>query len=84
MFALRPGNVVHKVVHGNMAIRGGVESERVVQTAEVNKMLVLGTDRILALTNVAVAEVVDEIVAEHGSVRRDDPFGVVEIEKVGC
>ena len=80
MIAFRPGDVVHKVSNRDVTVCTGVESERIVHTAEVNEVLVLGANRILALPNIAVAEVVDEIVAEYGSVGRDDPFGVVDVD----
>ena len=40
MFSLGPGNVVYEVVDRNMTLRGGSEPLRIVEPAEMHKVLV--------------------------------------------
>ena len=59
MFAFCPGNIIDKVIYGNMALRGGVKALRVIHAAKMNEMLGLQPDIIDALTDETITEAVD-------------------------
>ncbi len=71
MFTSRPVHVIDKVVYGHVRVEGSVKPLNVVQSAEVHKVLILQPRFTRSLADEAVAEVVDEIIAEYRRVAGD-------------
>src|ERR1700730_9433734 len=66
MFALRPGYVIDEIVHRNDCAYRRRFAGQVINASEIGELLCLQAHLVEALTDITIAEVVDQIAAKQG------------------